>query len=787
MKNQKIAVGMLIVCIAAMSMSIGSQAATVAYWRFEDGTADTDVQRPEGVSEYTFSPDVLDVSGNGNHLAVWSTGGGTGFVYRADVPLTLIPQTSAANNLSIQNTGNWPAAYTKSETSNPSGIDIEGADTFAQFTIEAFYKCTTTSGNQTFVGRDGQNVSTESPSRAALYFQLWGGTRVAIQFADAAGFWHAASSPAESVQTNRWYYYAAVSDGATLSLYMADVEAGGELQLVAQTDMTASGSPDTTLAKGTTSGDSWHAGGWTVGRGMWAGGHTDRAFGFIDEVRISNTALSPHQLLYSMGFGAWNPEPADGAAGVSPDATLSWNTGLDPENPEQVNPDITHHYVYFREDPNFLAMTEPTAIIEADGPTASFDPGGMDRDKTYYWRVDEILNDGPADDPNFVIAGAIWQFRTILSAPTINANGHPSNTLVEPGQEAEFELLFLSYSPAHVAWYRYVDGQNDIPITDEFGFPLNPDKHEVESDMVSQARLIVKNADAADEGFYYAIVKNAEQMQVQSRQARLAVRRLVAHFPMEVLEDDATPDVVSGYRIALKNDLLETNLATLGDGVDELGGSSLLLDNTVSSDPNFYGQYGQIEAGIGDYEDITVAVWVYWHGGSQWQRILDFGNNTDQYMFLTPRSGGDTLRFVLKNDGDEQALNAPQLATDQWVHVAVAVGGNTGRLYVNGELRATNTGMNINPLDFKPILNYLGKSQWPDPYFNGRIDDLKIYNYARTTEQIALDYLAVRGEWICNRELPALTYDFNGDCRVDLSDFAIFAEEWLQSNRIYLD
>jgi hypothetical protein len=777
--------GLLIVLVAAMSLSGVSRAATVAYWRFEAGPADTNVQRPEGVSDYTFSPDVPDVSGNGNHLAVWTTGGGCGFAYRADVPLTLIPQTWMSNNFSIQNTGNWPAAYTKSESSAPVGIDIEGEDTFAQFTIEAFYKCTTTSKNQTFVGRDGRNVSTATPDRAALYFQLWGGTRVAIQFADVAGYWHEASSPANSVQTNRWYYYAAVSDGATLSLYMADVEAGGELQLVAQTDMTASGSPNTTLAKGTTNGDDWHAGGWSVGRGLWAGGHTDRALGFIDEVRISNTALNVNQLLYSPGLSAWDPDPADGQTGVPLDVDLSWKTGQDPKNIDQQNPDITHHYLYFRHDPNFLEMTEPTAIIAADGPSASYHISGLLRDKTYYWRVDEILNNGPAGDPNFVISGNVWQFSTILSAPTIPSNGHPTNLLVYPGADAVVKLRFTSYSPASVTWHRYVDGENDIALNDKFGNVIDPIKYAVETDMSSEAQLTIYNAVADDEGYYYAVVSNAEQMSVQSKMARLAVRRLVAYFPMEIIENGATSDVESGYSLTLANDLLESNLATLAAGVDELGGNSLLLSNTVSSDPNFYGQYGVIEPGVVDYEDLTIAAWVMWNGGADWQRIFDFGNDTNQYMFLTPKAGTD-LRFAIKNSGTEQVLNTAQLTANQWYHVVVTLDGNTGRLYVNGELKATNTAMTINPIDFKPTLNYIGKSQFAvDPYFNGRIDDLKIYNYARTVEEVAQDYLAVRGEWICDQSLPALTYDFDGNCRVDLSDFAIFASEWLQSNRIY--
>ena len=54
------------------------------------------------------------------------------------------------------------------------------------------------------------------------------------------------------------------------------------------------------------------------------------------------------------------------------------------------------------------------------------------------------------------------------------------------------------------------------------------------------------------------------------------------------------------------------------------------------------------------YNEITLATWVYWKGSSQWQRIFDFGNNTNQYMFLTPRSGNNTLRFDIKNGGSEQ-------------------------------------------------------------------------------------------------------------------------------------
>ena len=74
------------------------------------------------------------------------------------------------------------------------------------------------------------------------------------------------------------------------------------------------------------------------------------------------------------------------------------------------------------------------------------------------------------------------------------------------------------------------------------------------------------------------------------------------------------------------------------------------------------------------YDEITLATWVYWNGGNQWQRIFDFGNDTNQYMFLTPRSGNNTLRFAIKNGGSEQMVQTSQLAVNQWVHVACDAG-----------------------------------------------------------------------------------------------------------------
>jgi hypothetical protein len=168
--------------------------------------------------------------------------------------------------------------------------------TAAAFTIEASFKAESLTFFHTIVGRDDRYVASANGDLASLYFQVMPSREVAIKFTDVDGYFHEAISAADAVTTGQWYNMAGVSDGSTMSLYLDNA-------LVAQVDLTASGSTNTSMALGSSSGGDWESGTWTVGRGMYAGGHTDRWFGCIDEVRISNTALAPSEFLSI-------PEPA---------------------------------------------------------------------------------------------------------------------------------------------------------------------------------------------------------------------------------------------------------------------------------------------------------------------------------------------------------------------------------------------------------------------------------------------------------------------------------------------
>lgn len=300
--------------LAILPFAAAVQAGTLAYWNFDQGTADTQV--PHGTASGIFDGVIPDLSGNNNSLSVWDAGG-AGYAFKSDVPTMKAP-----NLLSIKNTGGFPAAYNIDRNGlNGTGATPSTLTTgqFPAFTVEASYK-PETGGHRTIVGRDAIGVDTVDGNGdgalSALYLQVRPDDSVGIQFTDVDGKVHAAFSPAGYATPfefdfptdpngllGKWMNVAGVSDGAFLRMYINGT-------LVAETDMTLSGSANTALATGleTDTGNDWYSGGWSVGRGLYNGGHGDRAWGFIDEVRISDHAVAYGDLLMQV------PEPVSALA-----------------------------------------------------------------------------------------------------------------------------------------------------------------------------------------------------------------------------------------------------------------------------------------------------------------------------------------------------------------------------------------------------------------------------------------------------------------------------------------
>ena len=73
-----------------------------------------------------------------------------------------------------------------------------------------------------------------------------------------------------------------------------------------------------------------------------------------------------------------------------------------------------------------------------------------------------------------------------------------------------------------------------------------------------------------------------------------------------------------------------------------------------------------------------------------------------------------------------------------WYQVAVTLNGNKGVLYLNGLPVGTNNAMTLRPSSLGSTANnYLGQSQYPYPYFDGVMDEFRIYNVGLSAAEIA--------------------------------------------------
>ena len=209
--------------------------------------------------------------------------------------------------------------------------------------------------------------------------------------------------------------------------------------------------------------------------------------------------------------------------------------------------------------------------------------------------------------------------------------------------------------------------------------------------------------------------------------------------------------------------------ALLGTYIQQTGkvGKALQLNGTTA-------KYLQLPATVANHRQLTVATWVNMRNNSNWQRVFDFGTDTDHYVFLTNRNSYTSKpRLAIKNGGDEQTLDFPSVwTTNEWVHVAVTFSQNEVVIYLNGAAVASSTTMTIRPADFRPIFNYIGRSQFTsDPLLRAYIDDFRIYNTALSADEIAAIYNLTDGiesindqSSIVNRQssMDGLLYDLSG-------------------------
>jgi hypothetical protein len=252
---------------AWMIAANAANAAAVAYWNFEDGSAGesfTPTGEPNGSGGSVDT--VNDILMRG-----WNTTYGPSFT-----------STTAPNGGSLAMRNNIQDGYvTEGAIHNWSP---------AQWTIETTVNLNVVSGWKTLIGRDGSTVSS---GESDFYLQKNGATGMFRVNLITAGDERVAFDGNFTIQAATWYGLAIRSDGTTLSMWLDD---GSGYQEIGSADYS-----------GTNNALKGSALNWTFGRGWYNGGFVDHIDGSMDNVRFSDTALAPQDMI------ALVPEPSAAA------------------------------------------------------------------------------------------------------------------------------------------------------------------------------------------------------------------------------------------------------------------------------------------------------------------------------------------------------------------------------------------------------------------------------------------------------------------------------------------
>jgi hypothetical protein len=161
-----------------------------------------------------------------------------------------------------------------------------------------------------------------------------------------------------------------------------------------------------------------------------------------------------------------------------------------------------------------------------------------------------------------------------------------------------------------------------------------------------------------------------------------------------------------------------------------VNGASIATDSVRGKALNLSGtsQYLNLPAEASEFQ--TFAAWVKWNGGGAWQRIFDFGSDTERWCFFTPKNGAGRMDFAITPASSiyqHHIEGAAAFPTNTWTHVAVALDGRQAALYLNGKTVGVNNSVNLLPGDVDATRAWVGRSQFAaDPYFSGRIDSIKL-------------------------------------------------------------
>ena len=129
--------------------------------------------------------------------------------------------------------------------------------------------------------------------------------------------------------------------------------------------------------------------------------------------------------------------------------------------------------------------------------------------------------------------------------------------------------------------------------------------------------------------------------------------------------------------------------------------------------------------------NITLSAWIYANSWVNYAGIMSKAVTGRAYSFEVANTGA--LRF--EGNGFSSFDSTTTMSTDVWNHVVLTYNGSTFRYYING--KPDNTSNQSGTFEINNDSLVIGADiGGTDEFFDGKIDDVRIYNYDLTATQI---------------------------------------------------
>ena len=530
------------------------------------------------------------------------------------------------------------------------------------------------------------------------------------------------------------------------------------------------------------------------------------------------------------------------ANGSSVDVTLSWKPSVDPAGVNAVNPAVSEEYVFLGTSKDMQYYIGTLGDPGTEEVISQWQESGLDFDTTYYWTVvdaiegyeetfeaTDTLDDA---DPNYNIVGNTWAFDSLVSSAVITSQPTDTRVFISDA-EAQFVVGYnTAINPVVTAtWYKdgveLADG-GDISstFTAEAG--------------AGEAVLTIATPTLADEGAYYCVLSTdagETSDDVTTATRLLTIKMLLAEYTFDNAVDplastgDMTVDAAKVKTILLSDpNSLNTNSvtevsATTADGIV---GNALVLssDDTIGEyidlGANSFPRAGELttvgdirgegywKQGFGRGMDAgSILMWVKLESDGS---LISNASNSDGTHFAVTSDGAASARVIVRGDnwgedsswqnlgeanGSYSYMTDYSLQDGEWHMIAATWSDSTARIYINGEQVAVNSQGYAEDYTAWQYNNTVGASRQGQPdrhllnasdFITGAIDELRIYNYPVSAEDIASEYEMLNEVGVT----PCMDHNFIGNeanldnsvdsyCIVDLHDFAQMAANWLAS------